>query len=552
MGSPVSGAIDQADATRQGPQRPTHLLAALAAACFGLALLAAPASAFLSYPESQTLSDHTGANPQVAIDGSDRATVVWWQLYPNGRIESVRIAADGTPGPVQALSEIGHDAFSPQVAIDGSDRATVVWVRSDGTNTRIQSVRLASDGTPGPVQTVSEAGEGAGSPQIAIDGSDRATVAWYRSDGANDRIQSVRLAADGTPGPVQTVSEAGAGAGSPQIAIDGSDRATVVWNASLPGGDLIQLVRVGAHGTRGAVETLPEIGDSDTSEPQVAIDGSDRATVVWRGSICCSVGIVESARLTAKGTVGRVFRLSKREGFHSSTPNPQLAIDGADRATITWPEQDITTGARPIEAVRAEITYPQTSITKGVSKLIHRSRVRFKFESSVSAVSSFECKLDKKRFKRCTSPRRYRSLAEGRHKFSVRAIDDEGDVDPTPAERSFTVDTVQGSVAAKKKQKQKGSNILVKAKVKARERLTAKATGRIEVGKRSFDLETKTRRLSSGSSKRLKLRPEGSKDAAKIADALRKGKKAKAKVTVKLADRAGNKKSKMLSVRLKG
>ncbi len=47
---------------------PTHLLAALAAACLGLALLATPASAFLSYPESQTLSDHTGANPQVAID----------------------------------------------------------------------------------------------------------------------------------------------------------------------------------------------------------------------------------------------------------------------------------------------------------------------------------------------------------------------------------------------------------------------------------------------------------------------------------------------------
>ncbi len=47
---------------------PTHLLAALAAACIALALLATPASAFLSYPESQTLSDHTGANPQVAID----------------------------------------------------------------------------------------------------------------------------------------------------------------------------------------------------------------------------------------------------------------------------------------------------------------------------------------------------------------------------------------------------------------------------------------------------------------------------------------------------
>ncbi|MBK5117659.1 MAG: hypothetical protein JJE23_12165, partial [Thermoleophilia bacterium] len=116
---------------------PRALLTGVMAACLGLGLLAAPASAFLFYPQSQTLSDLLAANPQVAIDGSDRATVVWWQRYPNGRIESVRIAADGTPGPVQTLSEIGYDAFSPQIAIDGSDRATVIWYRSDGANDRI-------------------------------------------------------------------------------------------------------------------------------------------------------------------------------------------------------------------------------------------------------------------------------------------------------------------------------------------------------------------------------------------------------------------------------
>ena len=45
-------------------------------------------------------------------------------------------------------------------------------------------------------------------------------------------------------------------------------------------------------------------------------------------------------------------------------------------------------------------------------------------------------------FAACTSPRTSRVLADGEHTFSVRAIDAAGNVDPTPATRTFTVDTV--------------------------------------------------------------------------------------------------------------
>jgi hypothetical protein len=64
--------------------------------------------------------------------------------------------------------------------------------------------------------------------------------------------------------------------------------------------------------------------------------------------------------------------------------------------------------------------------------------VTFKF-TSTEGKSTFQCKLDKKPFKACGSPKTYKKLKPGKHVFKVRAIDKAGNVDPTPAKRKFTV-----------------------------------------------------------------------------------------------------------------
>lgn len=81
---------------------------------------------------------------------------------------------------------------------------------------------------------------------------------------------------------------------------------------------------------------------------------------------------------------------------------------------------------------------PDTKILKGPPKKTHKTTVKFKFSSS-EANSSFECKLDHKPFKKCSSPKKYKKLKPGKHVFKVRAIDKAGNVDPTPAKRKFTV-----------------------------------------------------------------------------------------------------------------
>ena len=50
---------------------------------------------------------------------------------------------------------------------------------------------------------------------------------------------------------------------------------------------------------------------------------------------------------------------------------------------------------------------------------------------------SFECRLDSASFQPCTSPYTTARLAKGTHTFQVRARDAAGNVDPSPASRSF-------------------------------------------------------------------------------------------------------------------
>jgi hypothetical protein len=81
---------------------------------------------------------------------------------------------------------------------------------------------------------------------------------------------------------------------------------------------------------------------------------------------------------------------------------------------------------------------PRTKIVKGPKGKIHSHRVKFRFSSNEPG-SSFRCKLDRRKFSPCTSPKRYRKLKEGKHVFQVFAIDKAGNADTTPAKRTFKV-----------------------------------------------------------------------------------------------------------------
>ena len=88
---------------------------------------------------------------------------------------------------------------------------------------------------------------------------------------------------------------------------------------------------------------------------------------------------------------------------------------------------------------RVESKPPETTIASGPNGLTGDVSPSFAFVSNESG--GFECSLDEAPFGACESPHAYADLADGQHRFAVRAVDEGGAVDPTPDVREFTVDT---------------------------------------------------------------------------------------------------------------
>jgi hypothetical protein len=80
---------------------------------------------------------------------------------------------------------------------------------------------------------------------------------------------------------------------------------------------------------------------------------------------------------------------------------------------------------------------PTTKILKVKVKEL-TARFSFKGVDTSGASVKFECKLDKKKYHRCRSPKTYKNLKPGQHKFLVRAVSANG-VDSTPAKRKFRI-----------------------------------------------------------------------------------------------------------------
>ncbi len=86
-----------------------------------------------------------------------------------------------------------------------------------------------------------------------------------------------------------------------------------------------------------------------------------------------------------------------------------------------------------------DLTPPQTTLGSGpAAGATTGPSVAFGFTSEAGA--SFQCRLDGGDWAACSSPASYANLPDGAHAFEVRAIDAAGNPDPSPAQRSWTVD----------------------------------------------------------------------------------------------------------------
>ena len=92
----------------------------------------------------------------------------------------------------------------------------------------------------------------------------------------------------------------------------------------------------------------------------------------------------------------------------------------------------------PVSGGTSKKGSPQTIMRDKPGKKVHDRTPTFRFGSD-EAGSTFQCKLDGKPFRSCRSPFTAKPLALGPHTFKVRARDDSGKLDPSPASYGFKI-----------------------------------------------------------------------------------------------------------------
>src|SRR6266576_3413652 len=175
------------------------------------------------------------------------------------------------------------DVAEPQVAVDPQGQATVVWEElGPEKKLWIQAVHVDANGFPGAIQTLAKFQReipDCPCPQVTVDPTGRATVVWQSFDGKNHRIQAAQIDAAGTAGLVYTLSPAGYDAWDQRVAVDPEGRATIVWDLPSPN-ENVETVRFDVDGTPEGVQVLSETA-SGVTYPAVGVGPEGKATVVW-------------------------------------------------------------------------------------------------------------------------------------------------------------------------------------------------------------------------------------------------------------------------------
>lgn len=171
-------------------------------------------------------------NAQIALDHEGNAIASWSRQNEKMIVQAVYRKKNGNWGTAINLSTPGFDALFPSLSISQAGNAVIAWQRSDGTYSLIQAVTKIGNGNWSPVVDLTETGQDASNPQTATGIHDSALVVWKRSNGSNFVIQeSSAIFGDEWSNPT-TLSEDGEDAVNPNVAINASNHASIIWQRS--------------------------------------------------------------------------------------------------------------------------------------------------------------------------------------------------------------------------------------------------------------------------------------------------------------------------------
>jgi hypothetical protein len=362
------------------------------------------------------------------------------------------ISSDGPPG-TQSFSSVTGGGLTWQLrsrsntqpgtaeiwqanATAALSNATVTATRASGSYTGSITVVAISGADQVIEGATASAGAATGAPSVSLTSTRAGSWTWGVGDDWDN-------ATEREVGPNQTkVDEFLAPTGDTfwvqrQTATTALTGTPVTLNDTAPTAD---------HWNLAAIEVLP-----------AAVQNPPPAAPTLSSTVPASPANQNSPKIVGSAVAGSQVSIYTTSGCTGTPLATGSAAELGTGITVTVPDNSTTafrataTVSGNTSACSTPLTYvedstpPDTTITSGPTGTTNNSTPTFGFSSSESG-SSFECRFDTSAFAACSGPGATHTpttaLADGEHVFEVRAKDAAANVDPTPASRSFTVNTV--------------------------------------------------------------------------------------------------------------
>jgi len=242
-------------------------------------------------------------SPQIAMDASGNALVVWQQYTGIGLLRAVsaqRYDAAADTWGTRVLLSSADDATAPQVAFDAAGNAMAAWTQgASGTTFQPTVSRWSAStqtwSTPSGVQL---AAGGAFNPQLAVAANGDAALAWSQ-DQLNGMIGlevSRFSAANATWSTAQPISGGTGTSNWGQVKMDPAGNILLLWQ-QIHGANVYSLNAARYSAASGTWNIPPAIeGLSPASfanpysyAPTLVVDAAGNATAIWQRDIGGSV-----------------------------------------------------------------------------------------------------------------------------------------------------------------------------------------------------------------------------------------------------------------------
>ena len=171
----------------------------------------------------------------------------------------------------------------------------------------------------------------------------------------------------------------------------------------------------------------------------VAVDTAAPETQIDSGPADGSTIATASPSYAFSSEPGTSFECAVDSGAFSGCTSPNAFGGLADgNHTVAVRAVDAAGNADPSPASRSLSVDTKTPKTTVKKPKVKGSNATLKFSADERS-SSFECKLDKGKFRACESPKKYKKLDKGKHKFFVVATDAAGNEEEKAAKAKFEV-----------------------------------------------------------------------------------------------------------------